>query len=220
MEMKKVIIADNQEITKAGILYLISRIPEAISVSEVENKRELVKSLMTDSRVLVVLDYTLFDLAGVEELLILAERFPRVRWLLFSESLSDAFIRTLVYSEGFFCMVLKDSPVAEITSALQKVLSGERYICFSVNVKSLLEENKRTDMYQELQQLTATEKEILKRIALGKTTKEIALERISSIHTIITHRKNIFRKLHVNNVHEATKYAMRAGIVDPAEYYI
>lgn len=36
----------------------------------------------------------------------------------------------------------------------------------------------------------------------------------------MTHRKNIFRKLSVNNVHEATKYAMRAGIVDPMEYYI
>ena len=68
--------------------------------------------------------------------------------------------------------------------------------------------------------LTNTEKIILKEIALGKTTKEIAAERNLSFHTINSHRKNIFRKLEVNNVHEATKYAMRAGIVDMAEYYI
>lgn len=54
----------------------------------------------------------------------------------------------------------------------------------------------------------------------GKTTKEIAAEKNLSFHTINSHRKNIFRKLGVNNVHEATKYAMRAGIVDLAEYYI
>ncbi len=59
-----------------------------------------------------------------------------------------------------------------------------------------------------------------KEIALGKTTKEIAAEKNLSFHTINSHRKNIFRKLGVNNVHEATKYAMRAGIVDLAEYYI
>ncbi|GAE15051.1 anthranilate synthase [Bacteroides pyogenes JCM 10003] len=55
---------------------------------------------------------------------------------------------------------------------------------------------------------------------MGKTTKEIAAEKNLSFHTINSHRKNIFRKLGVNNAHEATKYAMRAGIVDLAEYYI
>ncbi|MBP7985385.1 MAG: response regulator transcription factor, partial [Bacteroidaceae bacterium] len=68
--------------------------------------------------------------------------------------------------------------------------------------------------------LTPTETEILKDIALGMTTKEIAEKRISSFHTVNTHRKNIFRKLKVNNAYEATKYALRAGLIDSAEYYI
>jgi transcriptional regulator, luxR family len=68
--------------------------------------------------------------------------------------------------------------------------------------------------------LTKTETEILKEIALGATTREIAEKRFSSFHTVNTHRKNIFRKLGVNNVHEAIRYAMRSGLVDAAEYYI
>lgn len=68
--------------------------------------------------------------------------------------------------------------------------------------------------------LTKTETEIVRAIAQGKTTKEIAAERFSSIHTITTHRKNIFRKLGINTAHEATKYALRAGLVDPSEFYI
>ena len=68
--------------------------------------------------------------------------------------------------------------------------------------------------------LTKTETEILKEIALGITTREIAEKRFSSSHTVNTHRKNIFRKLGVNNVHEAIRYAMRSGLVDAAEYYI
>jgi DNA-binding NarL/FixJ family response regulator len=73
---------------------------------------------------------------------------------------------------------------------------------------------------EEEVRLTPTETEILKDIALGLTTKEIAEKRFSSFHTINTHRKNIFRKLGVNTVHEATKYALRAGLIDSAEYYI
>ena len=62
--------------------------------------------------------------------------------------------------------------------------------------------------------LTQTETEIVKAIAQGKTTKEIAAERFASIHTITTHRKNIFRKLGVNTAHDVIKYALRAGIVN------
>jgi len=51
-------------------------------------------------------------------------------------------------------------------------------------------------------------------------TKEIAYEKNLSFHTVNTHRKNIFRKLGVNNVHEAIKYAFRAGLIDIMEYYI
>ena len=73
---------------------------------------------------------------------------------------------------------------------------------------------------KEIVELRKTENEILKEIALGATTREIAEKRFSSFHTVNTHRKNIFRKLGVNNVHEAIRYAMRSGLVDAAEYYI
>ena len=68
--------------------------------------------------------------------------------------------------------------------------------------------------------LTETETEIVRAIAQGKTTKEIANERFSSVHTINTHRKNIFRKLGINSAHEVIKYALRAGLVYSSEFYI
>jgi NarL family two-component system response regulator LiaR len=77
-----------------------------------------------------------------------------------------------------------------------------------------------TSEKNEKSPLTATEKEILKAMSLGKTTKEIAAERYSSVYTVMTHRKNIFRKLDVNNAQEAVRYAVQAGIVDVMEYYI
>lgn len=99
------------------------------------------------------------------------------------------------------------------------MLRANRFICNRIG--NMLLDSPKTVEKQPLQDvLTATEKEILKEIAMGKTTREIATQRFVSVHTIMTHRKNIFRKLEVNNVHEATKFAMRSGLVDMAEYYI
>ncbi|WP_337940812.1 response regulator transcription factor [Parabacteroides sp.] len=216
--MRILIIADNQDITKAGILYLTDRIPDFPLVTEAADKQELLQLLQRYPQAVVLLDYTLFNLAGADELLIIQERFKQVSWILFSDELSEDFIRRILFSSEAFSIVLKDASSDEIRAALQSALRSERFICQQIHHllsnKNLIREPKEHPV------LTSTEKEILKAIALGKTTKEIASERFSSIHTITTHRKNIFRKLEVNNVHEATKYALRAGIVDTTEYYI
>ena len=111
--------------------------------------------------------------------------------------------------------------MAEIREALDFAYKGKRYICQQITELLLATPSKEENQRKEtLPNLTKTELEILKDIALGMTTKEIAQKRFSSFHTVNTHRKNIFRKLAVNNVHEAIKFALRAGLVDSAEYYI
>jgi len=175
--------------------------------------------LIADSDSLVILDYTLFDFESVNELLILQARFEKTDWILFSDELSDDFVRNLLFNTHSFSVLMKDSGKDEISSALKEALKGNRYICNHVS-NILLDSTKKSQKNNLKQILTVTEQEILKEMALGRTTKEIAAQRYVSAHTIMTHRKNIFRKIEVNNVHEATKYAMRAGIVDMAEYYI
>ncbi|SHE55164.1 transcriptional regulator [Bacteroides luti] len=214
--MRDYVIADNQDITKAGILFLLGGLKDVGNITEANNRAELIKELRTSPEAIVILDYTLFDFAGADELLILNERFPKISWILFSDELSEEFVKRVLYSSQSFSFVMKDNSKEEITSALQCAMRKERFICNHVSNMLI---GKQTQAPIE-NILTNTEKIILKEIALGKTTKEIAAERNLSFHTINSHRKNIFRKLEVNNVHEATKYAMRAGIVDMAEYYI
>jgi len=214
--MREFIIADNQDITKAGILFLLGGLKEVGNISESDNRMELIKELRTSPEAVVILDYTLFDFAGADELLILNERFPKVNWILFSDELSEEFVKRILYSSQQFSIVMKDNSKEEITSALQCAMHKERFICN--HISNMLIGKQNSVPVENV--LTNTEKIILKEIALGKTTKEIAAERNLSFHTINSHRKNIFRKLEVNNVHEAIKYAMRAGIVDLAEYYI
>ena len=214
--MRDYVIADNQDITKAGILFLLGGLKDVGNITEADNRAELIKELRTSPEAIVILDYTLFDFAGADELLILNERFPKANWILFSDELSEEFVKRVLYSSQQFSFVMKDNSKEEITSALQCAMHKERFICN--HISNLLIGKQALAPVENV--LTNTEKVILKEIALGKTTKEIAAERNLSFHTVNSHRKNIFRKLEVNNVHEATKYAMRAGIVDLAEYYI
>ena len=217
--MRNVVLCDNQEITNFALLKLLVDFDGVDKLYQNSNKKTLFQSLEESPNAIVCFDYTLFDFASVDELVIVQSRFEHVNWVLFSDHLSTDFIRTLLYSTSSFSVLLKDSSLYEISMCFKAVLNGNRYICNSVS--NLLLENSREPSVTRLQtKLTFTEQEILKEIAFGKTTKEIAKIRFVSVHTIMTHRKNIFRKLEVNNVHEATKYAMRSGLIDLAEYFI
>lgn len=210
------IVADNQDITHAGLHDYIHRLFGKCKVEDASNKNELINLLETSAgEGVVIIDYTLFDIKGIEEFLIIGKRFPKVIWIWFSNELSENLIRRLSM-EASVGMLLKECPDEEIRSALKLASKGERYICHQIT-NLLLLGDKRQEIHSVL---TTSEIEILKLIALGKSVKEIADARNSSIHTITTHKKNIFRKLEVNNVYEATKYALRAGLVEMVEYYI
>ena len=220
--MREFIIADNQDITKAGMMFLLSRQKDTALLLEADNKAELIQQLRLHPGAVVILDYTSFDFVSSDELIVLHERFKEADWLLFSDELSIGFLRQVLFSSMSFGVVLKDNSKEEILTALQCASRKERFICNHVS-NLLLSGNSQTSLFHPIQQndlLTPAERSILKEIALGKTTKEIAVERNLSFHTINSHRKNIFRKVGVNNAHEATKYAMKAGIVDLVEYYI
>lgn len=218
--MREFIIADNQDITKAGMMFLLSKQKDTALLLEADNKIELIQQLRLHPQAVVILDYTLFDFTGAEELVVLHERFKETDWLLFSDELSVEFLRQILFSSMAFGVILKDNSKEEIGTALQCTSRKERYICNHVSNLLLSGKGNATSPAIKNDLLTPAERYVLKEIALGKTTKEIAAERNLSFHTVNSHRKNIFRKLGVNNAHEATKYAMKAGIVNLVEYYI
>mgnify|MGYP000186505173 FL=1 len=194
--MREFIIADNQDITKAGMMFLLSRQKDTALLLEADNKAELIQQLRLHPGAVVILDYTSFDFVSSDELIVLHERFKEADWLLFSDELSIGFLRQVLFSSMSFGVVLKDNSKEEILTALQCASRKERFICNHVS-NLLLSGNSQTSLLHPIQQndlLTSAERSILKEIALGKTTKEIAVERNLSFHTINSHRKNIFRK--------------------------
>ena len=212
--MANYILADNRELTRFALESLIRQ--KEGTVYKTSNKAGLVELLKEHENAIVLLDYTLFDFADVDQLLIVSERFSLAQWILISDDLTPAFLRRVVYSSHQFSIVFKDEPLSSVREALQATARHERFFSQRAleTIISHQEEEERPSI------LTETETEIVKAIAQGKTTKEIAEERFSSVHTIITHRKNIFRKLKINTAHEVVKYALRAGLVDSSEFYI
>lgn len=215
-----ILLADPQDITQAGLLWLCAQMGDTIEGEciTVTDKPSLVQNLKQNPESLVVLDYTLFDINDVDELSIICQCYPESQWLIFSDDLSIDFIKQAAAISHRISILFKDSPMSEIRQCLTTILSGNRYVC--QRVMELLLAPRTAEQSPGNADLTPTEREILHDIALGMTTREIAEKRYSSFHTVNTHRKNIFRKINVNNVHEATRYALRAGLIDSAEYYI
>ena len=213
--MRNYILADNQELTRYALESLLQKEEENV-VFRAFDRAGLVELLREYENAVVILDYTLFDFADEEQLLIIAERFNLSDWILISDDLTPQFMRRVVYSSHQFSVVFKDGPLSEVRDALNAVNRHTRYLSQRALETIIIQQQEE----ETPNILTQTETEIVKSIALGKTTNEIAAERFSSIHTVTTHRKNIFRKLGINTAHEAVKYALRAGLIDPSEFYI
>lgn len=214
--MRKYIIADNQELTRFALESLLRQDEENV-VYKASDKAGLVALLKEHESAVVLLDYTLFDFADEDQLLIIAERFNLSDWILISDDLTPQFIRRVVYSSHQFSVVFKDGPLSEVREAVSAVNRHTRFLSQRA-LESIITQQQEEDKADHI--LTQTETEIVKAIAQGKTTKEIAAERFASVHTITTHRKNIFRKLGINTAHDVIKYALRAGLVDSSEFYI
>lgn len=217
--MGKYILADNQELTRYALEAIIREKDNSSDFYRASDKTGLVEKLKEHENAVVLLDYTLFDFVDEEQLLIVAERFGLSQWILISDDLSPQFLRRIVYSSAShqLSIVYKNVTLKDIRDALDAVSRHTHHISQRALETIILQQQQEDERPSVL---TTTEMEIVKAIAQGKSTKEIAAERFSSIHTITTHRKNIFRKLGVNTAHEVIKYAFRAGLVDSSEFYI
>lgn len=209
------LFADNQDVTRAGLRhYVATSFADAVAV-DVRCAEALRRELARRPEAVVVLDYAGFDLCGLDAVVNLRQRFPLSRWVMFSQELTQEALRLFAAQDGM-SIVLKENSEDEIRSALGCAMRGERFLCHQV-ANLLLREKTRVESRDAL---TPSEAEILKLIAKGRSVKDIAAERNCSVHTVIAHKKNIFRKIEVNNVYEATRYALQAGLVDLMEYYI
>ena len=157
--MRNYIIADNQELTGFALQSLLKR-DENNAVYRAVDREGLIQLLKEHEDSVVFLDYTLFDFADEDLLLIVAERFSLSEWILISDELTPQFIRRVVYSSHQFSVVFKDGPMSEIREAIQAVGRHTRYL--SQRALEVIINQQQEEEYNNI--LTETETEIVKMV--------------------------------------------------------
>lgn len=213
--MLHVIIAEKYDLVRCGLHFLVSEVlGKEIIVDDVKTYLELEEVLGFNSQAMVLVDVNYLEVSSI---LSLQKKFPESNWLLLFSDFFEEGLSVLTVRKGVFSAIQKSDSLDMWEEALKEVASGTVYL--SKLIQQKITDRMPISEYEKCI-LTPSERAILKEVASGKMTKEIAALRNVSIHTIITHRKNIFKKLGVNNVFDATRYAVKTGIITIQEYYI
>jgi DNA-binding NarL/FixJ family response regulator len=215
----EIIIADSQFLVVEALKSLLGKEERFLITGVAGTQYELYKMLRDLPCSLIITDLTTFDYDAVDDLKKIRETFPHAGILLLANSLSKAEFYELARI-GIKNIIYKTTADRdEILTAVDSAVKGRKYYSDEI-LNMLLETNEKKLIPEESMHLTGSEIEIVRLIANGLTTKEIALRKNISFHTVNTHRKNIFRKMQVSNASELIIHAIKAGWIDNIEYYI
>jgi DNA-binding NarL/FixJ family response regulator len=215
---ERVIIADNQFFITESLKTILQSDIRFEVCAVVSGKAELLKVLGTEEISLLIVDHSIFDFSGISELKEIKSVFPKLRILVFSNTVTRGELHDL-NAAGIVNILLKTEGKEEFFEAVNAILKGRKF--FSGEIMGLLfDTGEKQASGTDLIQLTNAEIEIVRLISDGFTTKEIASRKFISFHTVISHRKNIFRKLGVTSVSELIMLAIRNGLINTIEYHI
>ncbi len=217
-KIDSIIIADSQYLVVEALKSLIGTDERFILAGVADIQNDLYLLLENTKSGLLITDFSTIDYDGLDDLKNIREKFPLIPILILTNVISKAEFAGLT-KVGIKNIIYKTADKEEIFNAIESTLRGKKF--YSDEILDLfldISENKYT--VEDPKHLTASEIEIVKLIADGLTTKEIAARRNISYHTVNTHRKNIFRKVEVSNASELTMHAIKSGWINNIEYYI
>jgi DNA-binding NarL/FixJ family response regulator len=214
----QVLIADSQFLITESLKLILHNDGRFLVTKVVTEKIDLINSLKLENDSLLIIDPSLIDYTSFTELKEIRSSFPNLKLIVITNSITRKELYEL-NNIGVIDVVLKTAGKEEIIEALNASLKEKKY--YSNELLDLLfETNEKKNSGEETGQLTNSEIEIVRLISDGLTTKEIAARKFISFHTVISHRKNIFRKLGVTSVSELIMYSIKAGWIDTIEYHI
>lgn len=214
----KIVIADTQFLVVETLKTILSADERFFIGGIVNSQIELIKVLENEHCGLLIIDFSLFDFDSIDDLHQIKLKFPNISILILTNSISKTEFSELS-KIGVKNIIYKTAERDEIFSAVDAALRGKKYYAEEI-LDLILELGESKVVPEEPTHLTGSEIEIVRLIAGGLTTKEIATQKSISFHTVNTHRKNIFRKMGVSNASELIMQAIRAGWIDNIEYFI
>lgn len=220
MNRIKVLVADGNYLTRAGLKTLISENRDFVFIESAATGIELEKKIEKVTPNVLIIDHT-SEGFSIDDLNKVSTRFPDIFILAITKVMSKNYI-TRSLEMGVKSYLLKDCDQLEINEAIYATAKGEQFFCGKV-VSNILQapEEALADpngFSCDGVRISAREVEIIKLVAEGSSNKEIADKLFLSVHTVTTHRKNIMNKLGVNNTAGLVLFAIKQNIISPNKY--
>lgn len=201
----KIVLIDDHEIFRLGLRALLDSQADVEIVGEAGSGSEGFKVIADTEPDVVLLDFAMPDISGIEILSTLRHRYPELYVILLTASKAE-FVLSEALAAGAHAVVLKQDASGELVQALGEVQSGEQFL--SKSISPLVQRA------QALSILTKREKQVLRLIAHGRRNREIAEELNVSMKTVDTHRTNLMRKLDLHNLVDVVDFANQVAILD------
>lgn len=209
----RVLIADDHALVRGGIRALVEKIEGMIVVGEAGKGSEAMDLVRELKPNLMLLDITMPDGGGFEVLDQVTKNFPEIRVIVLTvHDAGEYAIRAL--REGAAGFLPKSAASTELEQAIQTVIRGETYISPETSRKTIIEYGKGQTKRDLLASLSPRQREVLRLIAEGRTTKQIAQVLEISVKTVETHRAQLMERLGIHDVAGLVRYAIHVGLID------
>ena len=205
----RVVLADDHELVRSGIKALLSMVEGVEVIAEASDGGELVALVDSLMPELVMTDISMPGMDGITAISEIHRRHPDVKLLVLSMYDTVDFVKRAVAS-GACGYLMKDAPPFELEQAVRSVMATGSYYSPAIAQRLLQPAEPTAD-----DELTQRQVEILKLIAQGRASKEIAFELGLSPKTVDVHRARIMDRLQLNDIASLTLYAVRKGLVKP-----
>ena len=209
----RILLADDHAVVRRGLRMVLETEADMRVVCEADDGLEAVELAIREEVDLAVLDVTMPRMSGLQAAHELSRRVPGLRILMLSMHHNEQyFLEALRAGAGGY--VLKSVADHDLIRACRAVMRGEPFM-YPDSERRMLGSVLELGGDPGLAQLTRRESEILALVAEGHTTREIADMLVISPRTVDRHRDNLLDKLNLRNRIELTRYAIRAGLIEP-----
>ncbi|MFN2515257.1 MAG: response regulator [Pyrinomonadaceae bacterium] len=214
MKRIRVIVADDHTLVRAGIRALLEKADEIEVAGEAGDGYEALALIRQQTPDLVLLDMVMPGVGGLEVLERIKQDFPLIRVIILGVHETQEYaIRA--FQRGAAGYIPKKAASGELVEAIKKVMRGEEYVSTEISGKTGL--NYGSGAAQDVnssKELTPRQRDVLKMIADGLSTKQIAKVMNISAKTVETHRALLMDRLDIHDVAGLVRYAIKIGLIE------
>ena len=212
--MIKVLLADDHSIVRAGLRRIVEESGDMTVVAEASDGREAIRQGEDSRPNVAVIDISMPDLDGLEVISRLNNRYPDLPVLVLTMHEEGQYVVRAVEA-GAKGYVTKQSAPEQLVTAIRKVLAGSRYLTEEAAEALALRVAKGGKGQTLLDSLSMREMQVLRRLALGNTNREIAEAYGISVKTVDTYRSRLLKKLDLRNNAELSRFAIQNHLIEP-----